>query len=60
VHEAVQGAIHVHHDPHVQHELGQAHVEVQEGYDSHQSDPHDQEVVLDTLRSCSGCRPCTL
>jgi hypothetical protein len=28
-----------------------AHGEVQEGHEAHQNDPHEQEVVLDALRS---------
>jgi hypothetical protein len=51
VHELVQGAVHVHHDPHVPHVLGQAHGEVQEGHKPHQIDQHEQEVVLDALSS---------
>jgi hypothetical protein len=34
--------------PHVQ---GQAHGEAQEGHTAHQIDQHEQEVVLDALRS---------
>jgi hypothetical protein len=59
VHEVDQGAVHVHHDFHVQ---GQAHGEVQEGHKAHQIDQHAQEVVLDKLRcafSCLGCSPCS-
>jgi hypothetical protein len=51
VHEVDQGAVHVHHDPHVPHVQGKAHVEVQEGHEAYQIDQHEQEVVLDTLRS---------
>jgi hypothetical protein len=60
--EAVQGAVHVHHDPQVPHVKGQSHGEVQEGHEAHQIDQHKQEVVLDALRSarsCSGCSTCT-
>jgi hypothetical protein len=49
--EAVQDAVHVHHDPHVPHVKGQSHVEVQEGHEAHQIDQHKQEVVLDALKS---------
>jgi hypothetical protein len=42
VHEAVQGAVHVHHDPHVPHAQGRAHVEIQEGHQSLQIDQHEQ------------------
>jgi hypothetical protein len=45
VHEVGQGAVHVHHDPHV------PHGEVQEGHEAHQIYQHEQEVVLDALRS---------
>jgi hypothetical protein len=58
VHEAVQGAVHVHHDPHVPYIQGQSHGEVQEGHEAHQIVQHEQEVVLDAFRSarsCSGC-----
>jgi hypothetical protein len=48
VNKVDQGAAHVHHDPHVQ---GQAHGEVQEGHEAHQIDQHEQEVVLDALKS---------
>jgi hypothetical protein len=51
VQEVVQGAVQVHHDPHVPHIQGQSHGEVQEGYEAHQNDQHEQEVVLDALRS---------
>jgi hypothetical protein len=30
---------------------GQAHGEVEEGHEAHQIDQHEQEVVLDALRS---------
>jgi hypothetical protein len=46
VQEVVQGAVHVHHDPHVPHIQGQSHGEVQEGYEAHQNYQHEQEVVL--------------
>jgi hypothetical protein len=49
--EAVQGAVHVHHDPHVPHVQGQSHGEVQEGHETHQIDQHEHEVVLDALKS---------
>jgi hypothetical protein len=51
VHEAVQGAVHVHHDLHVPHVQGQSCGEVQMGHEAHQIDQHVQEVVLDGLRS---------
>jgi hypothetical protein len=51
VHEVVQGAFHVHQDPHVPHVQGQSHGEVQEGHEAHQIDQHEQEVVLDAIRS---------
>jgi hypothetical protein len=51
VHEVVQGAVRVHHDPPVPHAYGQSHGEVQEGHDAHQIDQHVQEVVLDALKS---------
>jgi hypothetical protein len=51
VHEVVQGAVNVHHDPHVPHVKEQAHGEVQEVHVAHQIDQHEQEVVLDALRS---------
>jgi hypothetical protein len=51
VHEVVQGAVHVHHDPYVPQVPGQAHGEVQEGHEAHQIDQHEQEVVLDALRN---------
>jgi hypothetical protein len=51
VHEIVQGAVYVHHDPYVPHVQGQAHGEVQEGHEAHQIDQHEQEVVLDALKS---------
>jgi hypothetical protein len=35
LHEVVQGAVHVHHDPHVPHSQGQSHGEVQEGHEAH-------------------------
>jgi hypothetical protein len=50
-HAVDQGAVHVHHDPRVIHVQGQAHGEVQEGHEAHQIDQHEQEVVLDALRS---------
>jgi hypothetical protein len=49
VHEIVQGEVHVHHDPHVPHVQG--HGEVQEGHETHQIGQHEQEVVLDALKS---------
>jgi hypothetical protein len=49
--KAVQGAVHVHHDPHVPHVQGQANGEVQEGHEAHKIDQHGQEVVLDALKS---------
>jgi hypothetical protein len=51
LHEVVQGAVHVHHDPNVPHIQGQSHGEVQEDHEAHQIDQHLQEVVLDALRS---------
>jgi hypothetical protein len=36
--EAVQGAVNVHHDPHVPYVKGQSHREVQEGHEAHQID----------------------
>jgi hypothetical protein len=61
VHEAVQGAVHLHHDPHVPHVKVQSHGGVQEVHQAHQIDQHEQ-VILDALRSafiCSGWSPCT-
>jgi hypothetical protein len=55
VHEVVQGAVHVYYDPHVPHIQRQSHGEVQEGHEAHQIDQHDQEVVLDALRSARSC-----
>jgi hypothetical protein len=49
VHEIYQGAVYVHHDPHVLHVQGQAHGESQESHEAHQIDQHEQEVVLDAL-----------
>jgi hypothetical protein len=49
--EAVQGAAHVPHDPHGPHVQGQSHGEVQEGHKTHKIDQHEQEVVLDALKS---------
>jgi hypothetical protein len=49
--EVVQGAVHVHHDPHVPHVQGQSHGEVQEGHEAHQIDQCEQEVVLNALKS---------
>jgi hypothetical protein len=49
--EAVQGAVYVHHDPHVPHVQGQSHGKVQEGHETNQIDQHEHEVVLDTLKS---------
>jgi hypothetical protein len=46
VHKVVQGAVHVHIDPHLAHVQAQAHVEVQEGYEAHQINQNNQEVVL--------------
>jgi hypothetical protein len=51
VHEVDQGAVYLHHDPHVPHVQGQAHREVQEGHEAHQIDQYEQEVVLGALRS---------
>jgi hypothetical protein len=51
VHEVVQDAVHIHHDYHVPHVQGQAHGEVLEGHEAHHIDQHEQEVVLDALRS---------
>jgi hypothetical protein len=49
-----QGAVHVHHDPHVPHVIRQAHGEVQEDHEAQQIDQHEQEVVPAALRSaCS-------
>jgi hypothetical protein len=55
VHEVVQCAVHVTHDPHVTHVQGQAHGEVQESHEAHQIEQHEQEVVLDALRSAWSC-----
>jgi hypothetical protein len=41
----------LHHDPHVPQVQGQAHKEVQEGHEAHTIDQHEQEVVLDALKS---------
>jgi hypothetical protein len=49
--DVVQGAAHVHHDPHVPHVQGQAHAEVIECHEAHKFDLHEQEVVLDALKS---------
>jgi hypothetical protein len=60
--KSVQGAVHVHHDPHLPRVKGQSHGEVQEGHEAHQIDQHKHEVVLDALRTArrsSGCSPCT-
>jgi hypothetical protein len=46
-----QGVVHVHHDPHLPHVQGQAHVKVQESHEAHQIDQHEQEGVLDALIS---------
>jgi hypothetical protein len=35
MHEIVQGAVHVHHDPHMPHVQGQAHGKAQEGHQAH-------------------------
>jgi hypothetical protein len=51
VHEVDQDAVHVHHDPHVSHVQGQAHGEAQESHKAYQIGQHEQEVVLDALRS---------
>jgi hypothetical protein len=51
VYEVVQGSVHVHHDPHVPHVQGQSHGKVLEGHETHQIDQHEQEVVLDALKS---------
>jgi hypothetical protein len=58
--EIEQGAVQVPHYPHVPHVQGQAHGEVQEGHEAHKFDQHEQEAVLDALRSaCNGSR-CSL
>jgi hypothetical protein len=49
VNKVDQGAVHVHHDPHVPYLQGQAHAEVQEGHEAHQIDQNEQEVVLDAV-----------
>jgi hypothetical protein len=54
VHDVDQGAVHVHHDPHVPHVQGQAHGKVQEVHEAHQIKQNKQEVVLDALRSALG------
>jgi hypothetical protein len=72
VHEFVQGAVHVHHDPHVPHIQGQSHGEVQDGHEAHQIDQHmnrrlfslhlevlEAVKTLRGLQSCSGCSPFT-
>jgi hypothetical protein len=51
VHVMDQDAVYVHHDPHVPRVQGQAHGEVQEVHEAHQIDQHEQELVLDALRS---------
>jgi hypothetical protein len=51
VHEVVQGAVHVHHGPDVPHVQGQSHGEVKKGHEAHLIYQHEQEVVLDALRS---------
>jgi hypothetical protein len=51
VHEVDQGAVHVHHDPHVPNVQGQAHGKVQEVHEAYQIDQHKQEVALDAPRS---------
>jgi hypothetical protein len=51
VHWVDQVAIHVYHDPNLPHVQGQAHGEVQEGHEANLIDLHEQEVVLDALRS---------
>jgi hypothetical protein len=52
VHDVFQGAVHVHHDPYVPHVRVQAHAEVEEcHHEAYQIDLHEQEVVLDALRS---------
>jgi hypothetical protein len=51
LHEEVQGAVHEHHDPHVPYVQGQSHGEIQEAHETHQIDQHEQEVVLDALKS---------
>jgi hypothetical protein len=45
------GVVHAHHDPHVPHVQGHSHGEVQEGHEAHQIDQHEQDLVLDALRS---------
>jgi hypothetical protein len=54
VHEVDQGTVHAHHEPHVLHVQGQAHGEVQEGHEAHQVYQHEQEAVLDAIRSALG------
>ena len=51
MHKAVQGAVHVHNDPHVPHRKEQSHGEVQKVHVAHQINQHEQEIVLDALRS---------
>jgi hypothetical protein len=50
VHEVVQGAVHVHHDPHVPRVQGQSHGEVQEGHETHQIDQHYRRLFLMHLK----------
>jgi hypothetical protein len=50
VHEVVQGAVHVHHDPHVPHVQGQSHGEVQEDHETHQIDQHNRRLLLMHLK----------
>jgi hypothetical protein len=50
LHEEVQGAVHVHHDPHVPHVQGQSHGEVQEGHETHQIDQHNMRLFLMHLK----------
>jgi hypothetical protein len=51
VHEADQGPVNVHHDPYMPHVQGHTHGQVQEGHEAHQIDQHEQEAVLNALRS---------
>jgi hypothetical protein len=61
VNEVVQGAVHVHREFHVPHVTYKVrHMEKFERvYEAHQIDLHKQEVVLNALRSCSGCSLCS-
>jgi hypothetical protein len=53
-HAVNQGALHVHHDPHVQHVQGQAHGDVQEGHKAHQIDQHTQFPLISFKNGRSG------